>query len=113
MSLRTLSLRLRILACLAYDDLLQEVQFFFRDRLQMLQQRLADDSDACAAIFENIFVILRFRLRVDRNSDSPNLDCAEKRVEEFRRIEKQKKNAFFRSYAESEQGIPDAVRIFQ
>src|SRR5580704_15248483 len=97
MSLRILSLRLRILVFLAYDYLLQVAQFFLRNRSQMRQQRPADQSDTRTAIVENIFIILWFRLRVDGDGDSPNLDCSEKRVEKFRRIEKQKKNAFFRS----------------
>ena len=79
----------------------------------MRQQRFANQGDACAAVVEDVLVVLRFRLRVDRDGDSADLDRAEEGVQELRRIQEQEKNALFGTNAESEQSITDAVGSFE
>src|SRR5580658_2840071 len=79
----------------------------------MRQKRLADQSNARAAVVENVFVVLRLCLRVDGYGDSADLDRAEEGVKELRRIQEQEENTLFGTNAEGEQGRADAVGSFE
>jgi len=105
--------RVGILFHFAHDDLAQVVQFFLGDGLQMGEQRFADDGDAGAAVVEDVFVVLGLGLCVDGNGDGADFDGAEKGVQKFGRVEKQEKDPLFGADAELEQGITDAVGVFQ
>jgi hypothetical protein len=98
MRMRWPSLCWQILLYFADHDFLQVAELFFRNGLQMGQQWFADDNDARAAIVEDVFIVLRFCLRVDRNGDRPDFDGAKKGVKEFRRVQQEKQYALFRSY---------------
>ena len=113
MWVRTLTLRWHVLLYIADHDLLEIAEFFFRDGLQIRQQRFADQGDTGAAVLEDVFVILRLRLRVDGDGDGADFDRAEQGVEELGRVEEQEKDALFGADAESEKGIAGAVGIFQ
>lgn len=116
-SLPCLNLRRRSLLYFALqfadDNLLQIAELFARNRLQMGKQRLAYNGDASAAIVEDVLVVLQLGLRIDGNSHCADLDRAEKGVEKFGRVQKQKKDAFFGTNAESQKNVADAVGIFQ
>lgn len=79
----------------------------------MRKQRFAEDGDARAAVVEDVLIVLGFRLRVDGNGHGANLDRAEKGVEKFWRVEKQKEYALLGPNAESKQGVAGAVGILQ
>src|SRR5579859_1749753 len=108
-----LSFRGNIVLHFAYDDLLQVAEFFFRNGLKMREQWFADYGDTRAAVVQDVFVILGFRLRVDGNGDGADLDCAKKGVEELRRVQQEKEDTLFGAHAERQKGIADAIGSFQ
>jgi hypothetical protein len=62
-----------------------------------------------AGVIENVFVVVRFGLRVDGNGHGADFYGAEEGIEKFGRIEKQEENALFRADAEIAKRVAGAV----
>src|ERR1700724_1162533 len=84
-------------------------EFLARNCLELRKQTFVDYGYAGSAIIEDVFVFMRFGLSVHGNSDGANFDGAEKRVEEFGRVEKQEKHALFPPDAKIPQSIAGAI----
>ena len=58
-----------------------------RNGLELWQKRFANDGYSCEGIIEDVLVIARFSLRVNRNGDGADFDGTEEGVKEFGCIE--------------------------
>ena len=82
-------------------DVLERRDVAARDRGDARQQVCVDDRDAGAGIVENVAVVGRLPQRVQRDRHGADLDRAEERGGEGRRVEEEEDDAFFRPDAES------------
>ena len=64
-------------------------------------------------VVKDVFVVVRFGLGIDRDSHRADFYGAEETVEEFRRIEQQKKHSLSAVYAESAKYIPRTVSTIE
>ena len=60
-----------------------------RDDLELWQKRFANDGYSGEGIIEDVLVVARFGLRVNRNGDGADFDGTEEGVKEFGCIEQQ------------------------
>ncbi len=70
-------------------DLTEMKEILARNGLELRQKGFANDGYSCEGIIEDVLVIARFGLRVDRNGDGADFDGTEKGVKEFGCIEQQ------------------------
>ena len=102
-----------MLACLIGiaddDDFAEMAKIFTRNALQQLQKSFADDGYVGAGVIENVFVVVRFGLRVDGDGHGADFYGAEEGVEKFGRIEKQEEDALFRADAEIAKRVAGAI----
>ena len=94
------------------DDLAQVAQALARDRLQLWQQRLADDDHARPAVVQDVLVVGRLPQRVDRHRHRADLDRAEEAVGELRAVEQQQQDALFDAHLEpSRSALPKRLTL--
>ena len=82
------------------------------DRLELLQQGLADHERAGAAVVERVHVILRAPQRIERHRHDAGLDRAEEAVGECRCVLEDQGDALFGLDAELAQCGSEAVDAF-
>ena len=91
------------------DDFAKIAEILERNGFELRQKGFTDDGYAGAGVVEDIFVIVRFGLGVDGNSDGADFDGAKEGVEKFGRVEKQEEHALFRADAEVAKRVSGAV----
>lgn len=81
--------------------------------VQFRQKAGTDDCDLSMRVVQNVFVIMRLGLRVDRYRDGADFDRAEEAIKKFRRIEKQEEYALTRMHAEIAKRVSSTVGAFE
>lgn len=80
-----------------------------RDGLQLGQKSFVDDRYSGVGIVEDIFVVVRLGLGVDRNGHRADFDGPEEGVEKFGGVEKQEEHSVIGTHAQIAKCVADAV----
>jgi len=84
-------LKTRVALCVIrradHYDFTEMREILARNGLELWQKRFANDGYSCEGIIEDVLVIARFGLRVNRNGDGADFDGTEEGVKEFGYIE--------------------------
>ncbi len=91
------------------DHDVPQVRGVLQDRPRLRHERLGDDRDRRAAVVQEVEVVVGAQHGVDGDGDRPDLDRAEERPQEGRRVEQETEDALLRPHAQVEQRVAGAV----
>ena len=106
-----------MLACVLgvadHDDFAEIGEILARNGIELRQKAFAYDGDTRTGIVEDVFVVVRFGLRVDGDSDCANFYGTEEGVKEFGCVGEQEEHAFFRADTKVAKCVAGAVGVLE